>query len=256
MAVKKNTTRAAALEVTPAQIGAAFADLMAMVADYNQQEGTTTAANKSASKKVAVEEPEETYTPEEIHGMKIVELRELAVELGLDEQKVKNNIIAELTEKGYIVDEDGDEDEDEDELEDEEEDEDEDGEDEDDEGYSREELEDMTLADLRKLAKEEGIKVPRGADQDALVELILGEDDEDEDDDDEADDDDTDSDSDDEEEEEITEEEIRAMSLQELQGLAKELKVKVTVPRNVKTSAAKQKFYAQAILDSVADDDE
>lgn len=268
MAVKKTSTRAAVLSVTADDVVNAFSRFLTLVTEYNEEHGKTgvkSPVNKSASKAPEPDEDDEeqTYTLEEIHAMKIVDLRNLAVELGLEAQKVKADIIAELQEGGYIVDEDEDEDDDEaddDEVEDEVEDDEDD--EEDDEGYSREELEDMTLAQLRKVAREAGLEFEKGADQDTLIELILGEDDEDEgdeDDDEEADeDDDSDDsdDSDDDEEEEITEEEIRKMPLKELQGLAKELEIKVTVPRTVKTDAAKKKLYVKAILDSVSDEDD
>ncbi len=277
MATKKTSTRAAVLVPTADDIVNLLNRLLTLVAEYNEEHGKTgvktPAVAKSASSKKAVEKDDDedrTYTLEEIHGMKIVELRELAVELDLDAQKVKADIIAELDEKGYIVSDDEDEDEDEeadddeleDEDEDEEEDEDDENDEEEDEGYSREDLEEMTLAQLRKVAREEGLTVPKGADQDTLVDLILGEDEDDEEDadDEEADEDDDtdsdDSDSDDEDEEEITEEEIRKMPLKELQGLAKELELKVTVPRSVTSDAGKKKLYVKAILDSVSDDDE
>lgn len=270
MAVKKST-RAAVLVPTADDIVNTLNRLLTMVAEYNDEHGKSgvkSPVGKSASKSKAVEpdddDEQQTFTLEEIHAMKIVELRELAVELGLEEQKVKANIIAELQENGYIVDEDEEDDDDEADDDEEVDDEEEDDEDEDeeDEGYSREELEDMTLAKLRKVAREEGLEVPKGADQDTLIDLILGEDEEDEgddEDDEEADEDDDtdDSDSDDDDEtEEITEEEIRKMTLKEVQELAKELKIKVKVPASAKTPAAKQKVYAQAIIDSVSDDDE
>lgn len=46
--------------------------------------------------------PQQTFPRSEIDSMTIVELRELAEGLGLDERKLKNNIRAELFAKGYV----------------------------------------------------------------------------------------------------------------------------------------------------------
>lgn len=173
------------------------------------------------------------YDREEIEGLPIGDLRTLAKDLGLDEQKVKKSILDEMEAKGLFTDsedeedeeefededeadEDDDEDaEDEDEEDDEEEDEDE--EDEESEGYDREELEGMSLVELKKLAKEEGhaASVYRKMDQDALIDLLAGDDDEDAE--------------DDEEEEEIDEDTLKAMDLGQLKKVAAELELKVPV---------------------------
>lgn len=268
--VAKKSTRAAALEVSAEEVASAFAKFLTVFGSYQEQNGgdavtpaKTKSASPSKSKPVADEDDDEqdTYTTEEIQAMKIVDLRAIANDLELKERKVKAGIIAELTKKGFIVDEEeddvDDEDEDDEEIDDDEEDDDdeadEDEDDDEDEGYSREELEEMTLADLRKVAKENEITYPKGADQDTLVDLILGEDEEDEDDEDEADDA---EDSDDDGEEEITEEQIRKMSLVELKALATELEVKVKVPRTANTDAKKKKAYADAILENAVDEDD
>ena len=60
--------------------------------------------------------------------------------------------------------------------EDEDADEDEDDEDGDDDFYSREELEDMSLAELKALCKDNDITVPRAAKAPALIDLLLGDD--------------------------------------------------------------------------------
>ena len=65
-----------------------------------------------------------------------------------------------------------------------EEDEDEEDEDEEDEGYTREELEDMSLRKLRSVAKDEGFSTAdlKGKDEDGIIAMILGEDEDEEED--------------------------------------------------------------------------
>lgn len=114
----------------------------------------------------------------------------------------------------------------------------------DDTSVTRDDLEEMSLKELRTVAREAGIE-PKGLDTDALIDAILGESDPTEDDDEEDEDEDStsavedvdaddeeadeDSDSDDEEEdvEELTEDDLKAMSDTELRALCKEMGVKV-----------------------------
>jgi hypothetical protein len=92
------------------------------------------------------------------------------------------------------------------------EDEDEDGSD----TYTRDDLEGMGLRELKRVAKELGWEASdlKGLDADAIIDTIMGEDG--------ADDED-----DDDDEEGLTEDDIRAMSLAEVKGLAKEMGVRV-----------------------------
>lgn len=87
---------------------------------------------------------------------------------------------------------------------------------EEDEGWTREALEGMGLREVKKHAREAGYSTAdlKGLDVDAVVDLLVGEEDEDEDD---VDDD----------EEELTEDDLREMSLAELKKLAKENKVRI-----------------------------
>lgn len=106
--------------------------------------------------------------------MSLKELRALAKERGIKVPRgSKEDDIIDLLEE---ADEEGDDD-----------DEDEDDEDEDDVDYSE-----MSLKELKAECKSQGIKVPRGADEEELIELLEGGDDEDEDDADEDEDDDDD----------------------------------------------------------------
>lgn len=196
-----------------------------------------------------------SYSRDELEEMDIKTLRDLAKRHSLDTIKKAEIIDALASDEGEDEDEaeEDDEDEeyeeDEDADDDEESDEDEEGDEEDDEeeGYTREELEDMTLRDLRALAREyyDAADV-KGLDQDALIDLLLGDDEEDED-ADEADDEDEDyeedesedeGDEDEEEEdgeEELTEDDLRKMSLAELKEVAGD--IGITIPKSVKKDA-------------------
>ena len=183
----------------------------------------------------------------EVEEMAIKELRALAKEREIDATK-KADILAALEEGGHFAD-DEDEDEDAEEV-----DEDEDEEDEDEEGgeYDRDDLAEMSLKELRDLAKEEGYSAAdvRGKDQDALIDLILGETDEDEEDEDAEDEED-----DEEETEELDEDALKAMSLTELRSLAKELEITVRVPKAQKDGKTKEKkFFIETILNSGEDE--
>ncbi|MFE9742932.1 hypothetical protein [Streptomyces sp. NPDC006477] len=227
--------------ITPAEVAAAFR----LIAAFYEQQGGVTTSTSSAAADVTVLDEEDTK------NLPIKELRALAVELELEEQKQKAGILAELEAKGHFGesdDEDDEEDfEDEDEADeddDEEGDDDSDDEDEDDEEeseYDRDELEEMSLADLRKIAKSEGHSAAdyRGKDQDALIDLILGEDEE------------ADEDEDDEEEEEIDEDTLKSMDLTQLKSVAKELGL--TIPARIAKNKAK---IVEFILDNAAEGDD
>jgi hypothetical protein len=177
----------------------------------------------------------ETLDREETEALAIKDLRELAAERGIEEKK-KADILAALEEGGHFGDEEDEEDEEE---------EDEEGEDEDE--WTREDLEEKDLKELRAIAKEEGASAAdvRGKDQDELIDLILGEDEEDEEGEDEEDEDA------DEETEELDEDALKAMSLTELKSLAKELEITVKVPKAQKDGKSKEKkFFIETILNS------
>jgi hypothetical protein len=184
----------------------------------------------------------EVLDREEVEALAIKELRALAEERGIEEKK-KADILAALEEGGHF----GEEDEDEEDGEDEDEDSDEDEEGE----YDRDELAELDLKALRKLAKEEGHSADdvKGLDQDALIDLIMGDDEEDED---EDSDEEEDGEDEDEETEELDEDALNDMSVKELTALAKELEIKVPAKslKTAKNDKAKKKILVEAILAS------
>lgn len=257
------------MALTAVQVLAKFADFLESFEEFREAGGfkelhKTAPKGKTAPKSAPaedVEEDDEQSIPsaEEAAKLPVVELRKLAVALGLEEQKVKAGILAELDEMRAESDDDDADDEDEefededDEPADDSDDEGEDdGDDEEDEPYTREELEGMSLKELRAIAKSEGVSAAeyRGADVDKLVDLIVGlddEGDEDEDEDDEVEDDVV----------EITEDAVRKMNVADLLKLADDLGV--AVPRRVKAekSAAKKKSaLVDLIMDSAEEEDE
>lgn len=231
------------------QIAEHFAALAALYAENNT---------------APISEPEEVEGDEEDEGVEEVELtreqvdeataegikalRALAKEVGIEETK-KADILAAFDE--LLGDEDEDE-EDEEEYDEEDEDEDEedeeadDEEDEDEDELDRDDLEEMDLKELRKVARENGFSASdyKGMDQDALVDLILGEDEEDDEDEDEEDDEDV---------EELDEDALKAMTQKDLIGLAKELEIKVPASMK-KQSTANKKKLVDLILDSGEED--
>lgn len=194
-----------------------------------------------------------SYSREELEEMDIKSLRDLAKRHSLDTIKK-----AEIIDALASDDEDEEEDEDEWEDEDEAEEDDEDSEDEDDEEadeddeeeeeedddegdeYTREELEEMSLRDLRALAKESGYSAAdvKGLDQDAIIDLMLGEDEEADEDEEEPEEDEESEDG-----EELTEDDLRKMSLAELKEVASD--IEIDVPRGIKKDA-----LVELILDS------
>lgn len=116
---------------------------------------------------------------------------------------------------------------------------------------TRDDLEEMSLKELRTLARDASVD-PKGLSSDALISAILGETDpaadDDEDDDDDTDDvedvedveEDTDEDDDDADEdvEELTEDDLKAMSDTELRALCKEMGVKVGPRSSAKSMIA------------------
>lgn len=261
------------MALTAVEVLAKFADFLASFEEFQEAGGFQELHKKPATKGKAstkpepvdddVDENDETGIPsaEDAAKMPVTELRKLAVELGLEEQKVKAGILAELDEmrdeesddedeEDFEDDDEAVEDDVEDDEGDDEEDDDEDS-DEEDEPYTREELEEMSLKELRATAKSEGVKVTeyRNADKDKLVELILGLDAPEEPEDDEEDED--------EEVVEIDEASVRKMNPTQLMKLAEELEI--AVPRRVKAEKdmkKKKEALVNLIMDSAEDDDE
>jgi len=224
---------------TAAEVSAAFR----LIADWVDAGGSIPGAVKGGSSTAAA--AEDKFDEDEIRGLAVGELRTLAAELGLNEQKVKSKILEEMASKGLFETSEDEDEEPEDEEDEDDTSEDEDGDEE--EELTREDLEEMDLKALRDLAKEEGHA--RGdyikADKDALIDLLLGEDEEEDEEEDEDD-----EDGDEEESEELDEEEIRAMSLAEVKKLAVELGVKVPP-----TIAKNRKKIADKILAEVAEEE-
>lgn len=240
-APKSTPAKPAADVVTAQSVLKMFSDAFDALNEFKEMggfEGVAFAGTKPSTGTAA--EPVRELDEEKTRALSIAELRALASELGLEEQKLKSGILAELEEKGFFDGEDADdEDEEEDVEEDDTDEDDEDEEDEDDEEDdlpSRDELEEMDIKELRALAKTEGHKLAdyKGLDQEGLITLILGEDEEDDEDD---------------EEEEVDEDQLRAMPLDELKALAKEMGVRV--PRNVKQPA-----LVELILDAAEEDED
>lgn len=232
---------------TNQQIAEHFRALASLYADLEATSTSTKSKSKKAEEDVEdVEEEEDEDLPAptrgEVESLGIKELRELASKHGIESKKKAD--ILEAFEDLYEEDDD-DEDEEPEDVDEDKDDEDEDGD------YDRDDLEELTLKRLREIAKEEGHTASdyKGMDKDALVDLILGEDDEDEDEDDEDEDDDDDDDV-----EELDEDDLKQMTHKELMGLAKELDVKV--PKAVqKSSAANKKKLVDLILESGEDED-
>lgn len=191
---------------------------------------------------VATEEPESADDDDddedsadsrldELMAMRITALRSLAIKRGFDEEETKNekskSVLANAIwadEQANPEDDDSDpdsDDEDADTSEDESDDSEEEG-----ARYTREDLQQMGLRQLKALAKNSGIEPAelRGKDSDSIIDMLLV----DEDEDDADDDDDVEDDS---EEGFYTEADLKKMSVLELKTLAKDNEI--TVPRTV-----------------------
>lgn len=175
-------------------------------------------ANKSSKK--SEPEPEEDRESE-LRAMKVGDLRKIVVKFGYDKDEVKDadldtlieTILEEEAEAADEPDEDGEGDEG-----------DEDGEDEGEgEDYTREDLEAMSLRELKALAKDWEVEFEKGIDQDDLIDLMLGDG---EDDDDDAEDGD---------EDEYTEEDLMDMEVADLRELAKEWEIEI--PKGTRAKA-------------------
>jgi hypothetical protein len=236
------STKTAKSAVTAEDVAAAFAHAISLANKYNGADAPAAEPEEDVEDvEDADEEEVEVPDRETVAGMGIKDLRELAKSLGIEETK-KADILEALEE--FYEDEEEDEDDEVEDVEDEEdEDEDEADEEEDEEGeYDRDELAELDLKELRALAKQEGHSASeyRGMDQDALIDLILGEEAEEEEEDEE----------DDEDEEVLDEDALNEMSEKELLALAKELGL--TVPKKVRELKGKKKHNALVtlILDS------
>lgn len=215
----------------------------------------TSGASGGSVAKVVAESESGGLDKEAVSKLGIVELRALAKQNGV-ELKKKADILDALEEKGVFAESEEEEEDDDDEVEveddEDEADEDEEGEEDDEEenddedSLSREDLEEMSLKELRVLAKEQGIAQAdyRSLDQAALVDLLLGEDEDEEDDEDVEDE---------EDEVEITPESLKAMSETELRSLAKD--AGITISKTAKKSAIVKTILA-AVEDDEDEDDE
>lgn len=229
----KSTKTAKKSQVSAEQVVEAFKAFQTALSNYDG--GPVEVEDEEEDEEVEEDEDEdeeeevELEAPDRdtVESLSIKDLRALAKEYGIEDTK-KADILAAFED---LYDEDEDEDDEDEEEEDEE------------AGYDRDDLEELDLPALRKIAKEEGAtaKDVKGLDQDALIDLILGEE--------EEEDEDEDEDEDEEEVEEVDEDTLNSMSHKELLALAKEIDVKV--PKAVqKNSKANQKKLVALILDS------
>jgi hypothetical protein len=199
-------------------------------------------APKRGRGKAKAEEPEDEDDEEgadderlaELMKKRITTLRKEALALGFDDDEVaeadKETLVESIMEAEK--EEGGSDDEDE---EPEDDDADEDEADEDEEGdYDRDELEELTLPALKKMAKEAGFSTAdlKGLDKDAIIDALMGEDEE-------ADDDEEDED----EEGWYEEDELAEMSLADLKKICKDNEIPVK-------RGAKQDDLIEAILEA------
>lgn len=177
----------------------------------------------------------------ELTAMHLASLKKLAKSLGFpaedvdgaDRETLVESILEDEATGDDEEDEADDEDADDEADEDDEEEEDEDEGDDDDDAYTREDLEAMSLRELKALGKDAGYTTEelKGMDQDALVDFLLGEGDEEED------------DAEDEEEEEYTEDDLKAMDFADLKELAAEWEVEV--PKGTKKAGLIKALLAE-----------
>lgn len=178
------------------------------------------------------EGPSQKDREAELRAMRITSLRKIAVGHGFDADDVKDadkdTLVDSILAEEFGDDSEDDEDDDADDVADDDtaDDDDEDSDDEDDEDddesdesegdeYTKDELDAMSLAELKSLAKDAGYTAAdlKGLDQDDVVALLIGDDEEDDEDEDESD--------------EYTEADLKAMGLPDLKALAKEWGVKI-----------------------------
>ena len=217
-----------------------IADLIAVLQKHAGGEPVVAEPPAKSKAKAAPEIDDETGVEAgterraELEGMTLAALRKAAIAAGFDKDDVKGASKEDIIES-LLDDEDVEqEDEDDDEVaESEDDDEDEDGDE--DGGYTEEDLEDLGLTALKKIAKDEFDETTaslKGLDREDVMAIILGSEDEDAD-EDEADDED--------EDDEYSEEDLEAMSLAEVRALCKEYGV--TVKPGMKKAALIEAFF-------------
>lgn len=200
------------------------------------------------------------YTAEWLKSQKIVDLRALARAHGVD-SKLKNEIIEALEGEsvpgGGAGSDDGDEGE-----------------------FSREDLEGMSIKELRGLGRENDW-YEKGMAREDIIDNLLGEDDEDDDEDEEDDEDLEDEEADDDEEEDededdeedededeedddeevvVTREELNAMTVRALKDLHKEYELKLPKltdsAKKPLTQAKQKRALVDSIMEQVSEDDD
>lgn len=187
---------------------------------------------------VDVDKPSRSDRQADLQKRRINTLRKIALDLGFNSEDVedadKETLIDGILDDEYGDADDADDaedaepDEDASDEEDADEPDDEDGEEEESaSGYDRDELEEMSLKEIRVVAKDAGYTTAdlKGMDQDAIIDMLMESDDEPDADEDEEDEDEP-------EEEGYSEEDLEGMNLRELKSLAKEWGVKVPAGTN------------------------
>lgn len=212
-----------------------------------EPEAAPAPAKKSVGKKKAAAKPQSAYDARKakLEGTNIVALRQMALDLAFEDEDVKDADKGDLVEAilGEEFDEEGNPIQAEDEAEEPEEEEaeeeaEEEGDEEEEEGdgeaFSRDELEGMSLRDLKSIAKDAGYEASelKGLDQDGVIDLLVEEGEAEAEDEDEAEDEEEEeseeAEAEAEEEEDVyTEDDLNAMDTKELRALAKEWEIKV-----------------------------
>lgn len=180
----------------------------------------------------------DTYTKSYLQSLTIKELRALGKEHDVA-SKYKNDIIAALKGQPVNGSESSDEEEDEEPEEVDEEEE---------EEYTRSELEEMTLKQVRAVAKEAGIET-KGVDQSDLIDSILGEESEEEEEGEESEEGES------EEEVEVTEEELQEMTSKELTQLHEDHGLELPDTKGMNKSG-KHDALVKSILANASDEEE
>lgn len=228
-----------------------IADLIAVLQKHAGSEPVVAEPPAKSKAKAAPEIDDETGVEAgterraELEGMTLAALRKAAIAAGFEKDDVKGaskeDIIESLLDDEDVEQEDEDdevaesEDDDEDVAESEDEDDEDDGES---EGYTAEDLEDLGLTALKKIAKDEFDETTaslKGLDREDVMAIILGESDED------ADEDEDEDEADEDDEDEYTEEDLESMSLAEVRALCKEYGV--TVKPGMKKAALIEAFF-------------
>lgn len=149
---------------TPEGVEMAFAYTASMAADEDEEEEEEAEEEEEEDEEEDDEEEddeegeEESYSEADLKVMSLSELKALAEEYDIEGVKGKANLVTAILEA-----QGGDEEEEEEE------------DDEEEEEIDEETLQAMSLPKLKAFAKENGVTIPRGIKQDALVDLILDE---------------------------------------------------------------------------------